>query len=430
MNKPAMIDSSDLQTPVKLAEAGEQQGATERQTGKPVRRSRVLERCYNIEDLRQEAKRRLPRGVFEFFDRGSEDEFSLRGNREAFQRIKLRNKVMVDVSTRSAQTRLFGKPMAFPLAIAPTGVAGVCWYEGEVELARAAEKSGVPFTLATPSVTAIEKIAAVEGGRKWFQLYMWRDRELSHALVKRARDAGFETLMLTADTAVSPVREYNRRNGFSMPFKPNPAAMIDMTLHPRWLASVMGRYWLTTGMPKLAHYPKEAGSGIATGGGHQTPRSAVPNLRGDNLTWDDIGRLREIWKGPLLLKGVHLAEDAAKALQAGCDGVIVSNHGGRNLDTAVAPIEVLPDIVAEIGGKGTILLDSGVRRGGDIVKALALGADAVLSGRPTLYGTSVAGEAGASHALALLKNEFETVMGFTGCQSVADISDKTIWLPK
>lgn len=395
-----------------------------------ARAPRVLDRCLNIEDLRREAQKRLPRCVFEFFDRGSEDEFSLRGNRESFQKIKLRNKVMVDVSVRDASINLFGKPMAFPLAIAPTGVAGVCWYEGEVELAKAAVKANVPFTLATPSVTAIEKIAAVEGGRKWFQLYMWRERDLSHALVKRARDAGFETLMLTADTAVSPVREYNRRNGFSMPFKSNATALFDMALHPRWLASVMGRYMLTSGVPKLAHYPQNTGSGISTAGGHQTPRPVVPNLRGDNLTWDDIARLRDIWKGPLLLKGVHLAEDAAQAIASGCDGVIVSNHGGRNLDTAVASLDVLPDIVDAIKGKGTILLDSGIRRGGDIVKALALGADAVLSGRPTLYGTSVAGEAGASHALSILRNEFETVMGFTGCQRVADISEKTIWRAK
>ena len=390
----------------------------------PLPATPLLERCYNIADLREAAKKRLPRCVFEFFDRGSEDEFSLRGNREAFQKVKLRNKVMVDVSKRDPSTTLFGKPLAFPLVIAPTGVAGVCWYNGEVELARAAAKAGVPFTLATPSVTSIEQIAAVEGGRKFFQLYMWRERELSHALVKRARDAGFEALMLTADTAVPPIREYNRRNGFSMPFVPNFTALLDMSLHPAWLAGVMGRYYMNGGLPQLAHFPKEKG-GVA-----QPQRSVVPNFRGDNLTWDDIRRLRDIWKGPLLLKGVHLAEDAARAVAEGCDGVIISNHGGRNLDTAVASLDVLPEIAAEVGGKTTIIVDSGVRRGGDIVKALALGANVVLSGRPTLYGTSVAGEAGAAHALRILKNEFETVMGFTGCQTVSDIGEKTIWREK
>ncbi len=395
----------------------------------PLQPNRTLDRCYNIADLREAAQKRLPRCVFEFFDRGSEDEVALRGNREAFQKIKLRNKVMVDVSKRDASISLFGKPMAFPLAVAPTGVAGVCWYNGEVELARAAARAGIPFTLATPSVQSIEQIAAVEGGRKWFQLYMWRERDLSHALVKRAWDAGFEVLLLTADTAVAPVREYNRRNGFSMPFVPNFTALADMAAHPTWLASVMGRYWMNGGLPKLAHYPKEGGHGVAQPQPKQ-PRSVVPNLRGDNLTWDDIKRLRDIWKGPILLKGVHLAEDAERAIAEGCEGVIISNHGGRNLDTAVSSLDVLPDIKSAIGGKGTIIVDSGVRRGGDIVKALALGADAVLSGRPGLYGTSVAGEAGAYKAFQFLKNEFETVMGFTGCQKVSDISDKTIWMGK
>ncbi len=421
MNKPLDID--------KVQASGQVTDASLRNEPlpPPLPPTPLLERCHNIADLREAAKKRLPRCVFEFFDRGSEDEFSLRGNREAFQKLKLRNKVMVDVSKRDPSTMLFGKPLSFPLVIAPTGVAGVCWYNGEVELARAAAKAGVPFTLATPSVTSIEQIAAVEGGRKFFQLYMWRERELSHALVKRARDAGFEALMLTADTAVPPIREYNRRNGFSMPFVPNFTALLDMSLHPSWLASVMGRYYMNGGLPQLAHFPKDkAGSG----GVAQPQKSVVPNFRGDNLTWDDIRRLRDIWKGPLLLKGVHLAEDAARAVQEGCDGIIISNHGGRNLDTAVASLDVLPEITAEVGGKTTIIVDSGVRRGGDIVKALALGANVVLSGRPTLYGTSVAGEAGAAHALRILKNEFETVMGFTGCQKVGDIGEKTIWREK
>ncbi|HEY8579486.1 MAG TPA: alpha-hydroxy acid oxidase, partial [Beijerinckiaceae bacterium] len=377
-----------------------------------------LGRCFNVADLREESRRRLPRCVFEFFDRGSEDEASLANNRAAFAKLKLRNKVLVDVSRRSTAMEIFGKPMAMPLAVAPTGVAGVCCYEGEVELARAAARAGVPFTLATPSVTSIERIATVEEGRKWFQLYMWRERELSHALVRRAQDAGFEALMLTVDTPVPPIREYNRRNGFSVPFVPNVRALVDMALHPRWLTQVMFRYLATTGMPKLAHFPAGA-HGRTT-----TPASAVPNLRGDDLTWDDVKRLRDVWKGPLLIKGVHLPEDAARAVAEGLDGVVISNHGGRNLDSAVAPIEVLPEIAAEVGGKTTILLDSGVRRGGDVVKALALGATAVLSGRPTLYGLSIAGEAGAYHALALLQKEIETVMGFTGCASVGDIGPR------
>jgi (S)-mandelate dehydrogenase len=387
--------------------------------------SRALERCLNVADLREASRKRLPRGVFEFFDRGSEDELSLTGNREAFARIKLRNKVLVDVSQRTTAATLFGKPLSMPLAIAPTGVAGVCWHEGELELARAAAIAGVPFTLATPSVTSIEKIAAVEGVRKWFQLYMWRDRELSYKLVQRAEDAGFEALILTVDTPVPPIREYNRRNAFSVPYVPSLRSLFDMSLHPRWLAGVILPYLLAGGMPKLAHYPPGAHGRMAAPAGKQ---NAVPNLRGDDLTWDDVKRLRDIWKGPLLIKGVHLPEDAALAVAEGLDGIVISNHGGRNLDSAVAPIQVLPEIAAEVAGKTKIILDSGIRRGGDIVKALALGADLVLSGRPALYGLSLAGQAGALHALSLLRKEMETTMGFTGCASVGDIGPRAVWL--
>jgi len=381
----------------------------------------LADRYMNIEDLRLGAKRKMPRGVFEFIDRGSEDEATLRDNRAGFQRIKLRNRVLVDVSTRSQEIELFGKPMSMPLAIAPTGAAGLAWYEGELELARAAARSGVPFTLATPSLTAIERIATVEEGRKWFQLYMWRDRALSHALVRRARDAGFETLILTGDTPVPPIREYNKRNGFNSPFTFNPTIVADVATSPGWMWRVLRPYLLNGGMPKQAHYPNDAkGVQVRMVGGSET-------LRGDNLSWDDIARLRDIWKGPILVKGVHQPDDVERGIREGIDGVVISNHGGRNLDTAVTSLDVLPEIVAAAGDKLVVIADSGVRRGGDILKLLALGAKAVLSGRPTLYGTAVAGEDGAAHALALLKRELDTAMAYTGCCRVADISPKVLW---
>ena len=378
----------------------------------------------NIEDLRLGAKGRLPKGVFEFIDRGSEDENSLRDNRASFQRIKLRNRIMVDVSERSTETELFGKPMSMPLAIAPTGAAGLAWYEGELELAKAAAKAGVPFTLATPSLTAIERVATVEEGRKWFQLYMWRNREMSHALVKRARDAGFETLIVTGDTAVPPIREYNRKNGFNSPFNFNIPIVLDVATSPRWVWGVLRHYMMNGGLPKQAHYPNDAkGRQVRMGGG-------AAELRGDNLAWSDIARLREIWKGPILVKGVHQPEDAARAVKEGCEGVVISNHGGRNLDTAVASLDVLPEIVAEVGDKCAVIMDSGIRRGGDILKAIALGAKAVLSGRPTLYGCAVAGERGAMHALALLRRELETSMAYTGATRVSEITPKCLFMEK
>ena len=379
-------------------------------------------RYLNIADLREGARRRLPKGLFEFLDRGSEDELSLTGNREAFRRVKLRNRVLVDVSKRNTQTELFGRPMSMPLAIGPTGAAGLTWYQGELELARAAAAFGVPFTLSTPSTASIETIATVEDGRNWFQLYVWNQRELSHALVRRAQDAGFEALIVTADTPVPSIREYNRRNGFTSPFSFNMRATMDVALHPRWFFGVLLRYLRTVGMPKNAHYPADSKGRMTSITG------AASHLRGDSLTWEDLDRLREIWKGPLILKGVHLPEDARRSIDKGIDGIVVSNHGGRNLDSAVAPLDILPEIVAEVGGKTTVLLDSGVRRGGDILKALALGADAVLSGRCALYGTAVAGQAGALHALSILKKELDTSMAFTGCRSVADAGERTVWL--
>ena len=382
----------------------------------------LAEKYLNIEDLRQGAKKRLPRGVFEFIDRGSEDEASLRDNRASFHRIKLRNRVMVDVSARSTQMELFGKPMSMPLAIAPTGAAGLAWYEGELELARAAARAGVPFTLATPSLTAIERIASVEEGRKWFQLYMWRDRDASHALVRRARDAGFETLIVTGDTAVPPIREYNKRNGFNSPFTFNPTIVADVATSPGWMWRVLRPYLQNGGMPRQAHYPSdEKGVQVRMVGGAE-------KLRGDNLCWDDIARLSEIWKGPILVKGVHQPDDAERGVKEGVDGIIISNHGGRNLDTAVASLDVLPEIVAAVGDKLVVIADSGIRRGGDILKALALGAKCVLSGRPTLYGAAVAGQDGAMHALALLRRELDTAMAYTGAIRIEEITAKCLWM--
>ncbi len=385
--------------------------------------ARLASRYLNIADLREGSRKRLPKGVFEFFERGSEDEVSLAENRAAFRRIKLRNKALVDVSARHTRTELFGKPMAMPLALAPTGAAGLTWYEGELEVARAAARFGVPFTLATPSLTSIERIATVEEGRNWFQLYMWRERELSHALVKRAQDAGFEALILTTDTAVSPIREYNKRNGFSSPFHFNPRIVLDVALHPRWLIEVMLPYLRTVGMPRPVLFPQGA-QGRAAG----AVGSSARTMQGDNLTWDDLARLRDMWKGPLMIKGVNLPEDAVRAAAMGVDAVILSNHGGRNLDGAVSPIEILPEIVAEVGGKTDIIIDSGIRRGSDVLKALALGAKAVLSGRCALYGASVAGAAGVEHALTLLRKELETSMGFTGCRTVAEIGPRAVWM--
>jgi len=377
---------------------------------------RRLSGTLNLADVREAARRRLPRGIFEFIDRGAEDDDALANNREAFRRIRLRPRVLVDVSGRSAATTLFGRPQAMPLAIAPTGAAGLVWFEGELELARAAAAAEVPFTLATRSLASIESVAeAAAGGTLWFQLYVWAERALSYALVERAERAGFHALVVTVDVPVTPNREYNRRNGFSLPFRPSGRALLDMARHPRWLVGTMGRYLATTGMPRYENQPGQRRQRITQG------EPAVRSMRSDDLTWDDIRELRRRWPRALIVKGLLRAEDALRAVECGADAVVVSNHGGRCLDSAVAPIDALPEIADAVGHRAVVLMDGGVRRGGDIVKALALGASAVLAGRPTLYGTAIGGRAGAAHVLDLLRAEMLTVMAQLGCRSIADI---------
>ncbi len=382
-----------------------------------------LDECYSIADLRLAARRRLPKGIFEFIDRGVEDEVALRNNREAFERIKLCNKVMVDLDDVDLGATLFGKPCAMPIAVSPTGLAGLCWHEGELALARAAAAQNIPVTLATGSITPMEKLAQEAGGRLWFQIVLWRDRELSYTQVKRARDAGFEALVLTVDSGLGSNREHTKRNGFTVPFKLSRKNIPDLLLHPGWLTRVMLPYVLKTGVPRHENYPVGYQRSILTAVGQGKMLHA---MQGKNTVWDDVDRLRDVWPGTLIVKGILRAEDAERAVAHGADGIIVSNHGGRHMDCAVAPIDILPEIVKAVGGRTTVILDSGIRRGSDMVKALALGAQAVMSGRCTLYGVAVEGQAGAEHALALLKTEYRQTMGYIGCRRVAELSSDAI----
>ena len=382
----------------------------------------ALARAQNIADLREIARRRLPRGIFEYVDRGTEDEVALRQNRAAFDRIRFRPHMLVDVSQRTTECTILGRTHAMPLAIAPTGAAGLVWYEGEVEIARAAKAAGVPCTLSTPSITALEKVAET-GVRAWYQLYMWADRNLSHQLVARAKAAGFEALIVTVDTPVMANREFNVRNGYSMPLKPSVRFITDMALHPEWVISVLLRYLRTSGMPRYENFPPEARTRITQASGQS------PLFRSDSLTWDDVRELRRRWDGPFMVKGILRPDDAARAVREGADAVIVSNHGGRNLDSAVAPIDVLPEIVDAIGGRAAVIVDSGVRRGSDIMKAVALGAQAVLAGRAPLYGCAAGGFAGAMRALAILRREMEIGMALSGCPTIADIGPDLLDAP-
>ena len=385
-----------------------------------------LDRCYNIADLREVAKKRLPRGVFEYIDKGVEDLIALGNNRTAFADIKLLNKVVTDISDVRLDADILGKPSALPMAIAPTSTAGLTWYEGELELAKAATAAGVPFILATGSNTPMEKLANEVGGRLWMQLYMWKEKHLSDELVKRAARNGFETLVWTVDTGNGSNREHNLRNGFATPYILNTRSVVDMLRHPTWLATVMGRYFLNGGMPRHVNYPK--GYELPMTGNVALLRDKSPtSKRLDAMAWEDADRLRDIFPGKLVIKGIMRVDDAQKAAEHGMDGIVVSNHGGRHLDSAPSTLDVLPDIVAAVGDKLTVILDSGVRRGSDIVKAVALGADAVLTGRATLYGAAAGGEAGGAKAIRILHDEMKRTMAYIGTQRVADIDHDVLW---
>jgi L-lactate dehydrogenase (cytochrome)/(S)-mandelate dehydrogenase len=366
---------------------------------------------------------RVPHGLFEFVDRGTEDEVSLRHNRAIFERIRLKPRTLVDVSKRSQEITLFGKKHKMPIIIAPTGTAGLMWYEGELALARAAAEAGVPFTLATGSMTAMEKVAEQAGGTLWFQLYMWPDRSLSHKLVERAKAAGYEALVVTVDGVVPGNREYNLRNGFTIPFTFTRGNITDVLLHPRWLLGVLARYLVTTGMPRYQNYPTDIKYRITAG---PMGRSS---MRNDSLNWDDLRALRKLWPHRLLVKGLLHPQDALMAADCGADGVIVSNHGGRNLDTVISPIEALPEVVDAVGKRVAVLVDSGFRRGTDVVKALALGAHAVQIGRATLYGVAAGGEAGARRAISLFRGEIDRVIALLGCNSISELSTEHLQAP-
>jgi isopentenyl diphosphate isomerase/L-lactate dehydrogenase-like FMN-dependent dehydrogenase len=371
-------------------------------------------RCYNIADLRARARRRLPRGIWEYAERGVEDEVGMARNRAAFEAVTFRPRVLRGVHAVDPATTIFGRPCPFPLAVGPTGAAGLLWYQGDLALARAAAAAGVPFTISSASTMDLEQIA-VAGGRLWFQLYLWEDRSLSHAVVDKAHALGCDALFVTLDLPVPPNREYIQRNGFGTPFKLNARNTLDVLRHPRWLAEVMGRYALTGGVPSQANLPDRLRARITKG----APPGAL--FKQDDLDWDGARELRDRWPGKFVLKGILHPEDAERALALGADGIVVSNHGGRALDSSVASLAALPAIVAAVGGKMTIFLDSGVRRGSDIVKAVALGADAVLVGRAPLYGLAAAGEAGVVRALDLLRTETVRTMAMLGARTIGEI---------
>ncbi len=381
---------------------------------------RDLDGTLNFDDMRAVARRRLPRGVFEYIDGGTEDQVALRTLREAWDAIRFDPAVLVDVSHRSQEVELFGREQPMPCIIAPTAMAGLVWFNGEVELARAAARAGLPFCVSTQSITAIEDVAAQAGGRLWFQLYVLQDRGLTRGLVERARAVGAEALVVTVDTPVSPKREYNTRNDYGIPIRPTLRNTLDVLRHPAWLWSVLRRHWWHCGVPSYAHYPAAFRKSIT--------RAAVSDgvKLAASVTWDDVADLRRRWAGPMILKGVLRVDDAERAARHGIDGIVVSNHGGRNLDGGRSVPGVLPRIADAVGHRMTIFADSGVRRGGDVVKAMALGADAVLLGRSVLYGLAAGGSAGATRMIDILRDEIDRTSALVGVPDLRTINGMAV----
>jgi len=359
----------------------------------------------NIEDLRVLAQRRVPRMFYDYADSGSWTESTYRSNESAFARIRLRQRVAVDIEKRSVRTRMVGEDVAMPVALAPTGLTGMQHADGEILAARAAEKFGVPFTLSTMSICSIEDVAAHTTRPFWFQLYVMRDRDFIERLIDRAKAAKCSALMLTLDLQVLGQRHKDIKNGLSAPPKPTLANLINLATKPRWCLGMLGTK--RRGFGNIVGHVK----GVAD----MSSLSAWTQQQFDpRLSWNDVEWIKKRWGGKLVLKGIMDAEDARLAVNTGADALIVSNHGGRQLDGAPAAIEALPEIAAQVGPRMEVWLDSGIRSGQDVLKSIALGAKGTMIGRAFLYGLGAMGEAGVTKCLEIIHRELDTTMAFCG----------------
>ena len=379
--------------------------------------------AYNIDDLRRQAKKRLPRGIFEYVDRGAEDEVALRHNTEIYRSLKIKNRVLMNVSERTTETEIFGRKLSMPFGISPTASAGLVCEGGEVGLARAAARMGVVCTAATSALTSMEEIHEAGDENLWFQLYMWTDMDLTARFVERIKSAGYNTMLITVDGPVNSNREYNYHNGFAMPLRYSPRLISQILANPGWCLRVLAPQYLKRGHFRKVNNPPELASKLTQ---IEVESSYTKPAAQD---WSNVKRIRDMWPGNLLVKGLQSAEDAVIAADIGLQGVVLSNHGGRYLDSAPAPLEVIPEVRGAVGDRIKILIDSGARRGGDIVKAIALGADMVMSGRPTLYGSAVAGEAGSYRALEIFKTEMDRVMAQIGVNRIEELGPRIFWNP-
>jgi L-lactate dehydrogenase (cytochrome) len=390
--------------------AGDLRGLPSALRRAPTRSARVC-KALNVEELRRRARRSVPRAIFDFVDGGANDELAMARNRRDFEALELHARCLVDVSSLDTRTYVLGSEIRLPLIGGPTGLAGLVHHGGEAALARAVQRAGSIYVLSASASYTIEEVAAAAPGPKWFQLYLWRDRGFVLEMLERAQRAAYSALVVTVDAPPVGRRERDIANGFSVPPRLTTRSLLGGLAHPRWSAGFVAHSRFA-----MAHAPAEA-SGT-------TPLGHVEYMARQfdaSVAWPDLDWVRERWRGPLVVKGIVRPEDAAMAIEAGADAIVVSNHGGRQLDDAPSSISVLPRVVDAAEGRAEVYLDSGVRRGSDVVKALALGARACMIARPLLYGLAVAGEQGAAHAMELVAREYELALALSGCTSSAEV---------
>lgn len=376
--------------------------------------ARRLARAADISDLRKIARRRLPRGVFDYVDGGAEDEITLTANTAAFRRIEFRPRVLRDVGIVDPSTTLLGRPLPIPLVLAPTGFPRSVHPDGELATARAAARAHLPYTLSTLSTYSIEEVAAAATGPHWFQVYVWRDRGLVKEMIERAAASGYEAIVVTVDTAVFGRRERDVRRGFTMPPKLGLDTIVDGALHPAWT-------WRFVRSDPI-RFANVVGRDAGDGSSPVAIADYINTQFDPSLSWRDIDWMRGVWDGPIVIKGIQTVADAKLAADVGVEAIALSNHGGRQLDSSPAIIDLVEPVAHAVGDRLEIICDGGVRRGGDIVKAVARGARACMAGRVHLYGLAAGGERGVEHALTILDRDVRRTMALIGASTVGDIT--------
>jgi L-lactate dehydrogenase (cytochrome) len=373
----------------------------------------------NIEDLRRAAKRRLPRVVFDYIDGGAEDEWTLRANCRAFHAVTLRPRCAVATPMCDLRTTVLGTSLSMPVILAPVGSCRLMYPRGEEAAARAAGQAGIICTLSTLSGCRLEDVAVASGGPVWYQLYLVGGRDCALAAIERARKTGFSALVVTIDTPVAGFRERDIRNGAKELLSGKLGAMLpfvtQLLIRPRWLAAFL----MDGGLMKFENV-------VISGQGPMQYADVTAALEQSVVTWDDLKWIREAWNGPIVIKGIHTGEDARRAVDIGAEALVVSNHGGRQLDRVAPSLQVLPEVVAAVADRIEVLLDGGIRRGSDIVKALCLGARAVMIGRAYAYGLGAAGSAGVTQAIDILRADLIRTLKLLGCASSADLNQSFV----